>query len=743
MREGFLARLARSLTCKPGRWLAAWLALSLLALVLAQDLPRLLYGSVGVLPDSQAAKTEARLARDFEGDFAQFLLLVVEAPAALPEAEASQAVGAKLLALRPLLAARPELHQVWILPEGAPRQGVLLLGVRSTRMKETEPFVAPLRGALRGALPPASGFRHWLTGQAPFSLDLVALASEAAGQSEAKVLPGTLVVLFLAFGALGAALLPLASGVVAVVCSLGALSLVARHLEVTVYASNLITMLGLGLGIDYALFLAARIREARALGLGPREAVAEAFLQAAPTVAVSAATVCLGLVGLALAPAVESSGMGCGGMIVAAWSGLVALTLMPALASLLGAGLEWPRAWPRRWGVAGPSEAWARWGRWVVGHPRLALALALALLLPLAWPLQRLSLGDPDPKLLPAHLESVAGVEVLRAMGEGGRLIPFRLMVSSEAGPLLRADALPALARLTAELGAQPEVREVHALVRPEHLSRLAWALAWRGELGLRRALPPEAKGLVSRDGRALSWTLILKGDQGIHEARAFARRMQARPWAQAYPELKASFAWGGPAVMSQEFVDSAHATYPRVLLAVSLVTLLMVGGMTRAPVLALKALVANFVTVAAALGATVGVVQSPWGAQLLGWPMPALSLPAGIPLIAFCVVFGLSMDYELFLLSRILEAHRAGQGDAEAVVTGLAASGGVITAAAFLMVLVFAGFALTPFFPIQVLGLALVLGVFLDATVVRLLLVPSLMVLMGRWNWWPGTSKA
>ncbi len=724
--------LAGAAAARPWRFLALWLVLAALAVGLARDLPKLLYGSVGVLPGSQAALAEARLAGDFDSPYAQFMILTLEGR---DPAEVDAVRDRALRAIR----REPYVLDAMIIEEDRPLAAALLIGVRSDRLKETEKHVAPLRATIATVLRPGGAVTPRLTGQAPLSLDIVKLASTAAGETEKQVLPLTFVALVLSFGALGASFLPLVAGVGAVLLALGLLAILARFQEITVYASNVITMLGLGLGIDYALFVVARIREEARRGLAHAEAVGAAIRHAAPAIAISAGTVFLGLGGLATAPARESAGMGMGGMIVAATSALAALTLLPAAASAAGRWLDAPRALSSRLTGEAGRRRWAAVAEAVLKRPWLSLAASLLVLVPLALPAATLELGDPDPRLLPQVLESVQGIEVLRALDRGGALMPFRVVITAREGQALTPQRLRPLAQLAADLQAHPRVDTVFALVEPKRLTRLAAGVALRGEAKVREALPREAASLVSRDGRSVALTVILKPDQSIREGRAFARDLLATDWNARYPGLAAEVLVGGAAVMSQEFVASAHRTYPRVFAIVAVATAVMLFWMTRSAVIAAKAVLANSITVAAALGATTWLIRDPWAHQLVGLPMPAETIPAGIPLVAFCVVFGLSMDYEVFLMSRIQEAHLAGKDDRAAVIEGIAASGGVITAAAAIMGIVFLGFALTPFLPIKLLGLALVLGVVLDATVVRLLLVPSLMVLMGRWNWWPG----
>ena len=733
--------LAAAAVARPWACLAAWLVVVAIALGLARDLPKLLYGSVGVLPGSQAAATEAKLAADFDSPYAQFMILTVEAvtgdDAAGPptRVRVDRARDALLSAIR----REPYVTAAQVIPESQAAQAAILVGIRAGELKQTEKHVAPLRRTIQAVVPRGKLVCR-LTGQAPLSLDIVALASHAAGDTERQVLPLTFLALVLSFGAVGASLLPLVAGVASVLLSLGVLAILAHFQQITVYASNVITMLGLGLGIDYALFVVARVREEARAGLAHTEAVTAAIRHAAPAIALSAGTVFLGLAGLASAPARESAGMGLGGMIVAAGSALAALTLLPALARLAGRALDWPPALSRRIVGEPARRRWARLAEAVLRRPWLALAVSLAILLPLAWPAGGLRVGDPDPRLLPQVLESVQGIEVLRRLELGGTVMPFRLVVVPTDGrPALTPRRLRALAALTADLQADQRVQTVFSLVEPTRVTRLATGLALRGEAGLRKALPPEAASLVSRDGHAVALNVVLGPSQGIEEARRYAAELLSRDWAKRYPGLDARVMVGGNAVMSHEFVASAHQTYPRVFAIVGLATLVMLALMTRSLAIALKAVLANALTVAAALGATFWLIHHPVACHWVGLPMPVSSIPAGIPLVAFCIVFGLSMDYEVFLISRIQEAHDRGEDDRAAVVAGLCASGGVITSAAAIMGIVFLGFALTPFLPVKLLGMALVFGVVLDATVVRLLLVPSLMMLLGRWNWWPG----
>ncbi|MBM3271256.1 MAG: MMPL family transporter, partial [Candidatus Sericytochromatia bacterium] len=630
--------------------------------------------------------------------------------------------------------ALPGVVAVRALPSADPARLALAVGFASASLEAQEALVPDVRRAVHEVAP--ERVRALVTGHAALNADMVKLGSEQAASAEWRVLPLVLVALVLAFGPVGAAALPLVTGTAAVLVALGCLAILGRFVPLSILSSNVATMVGLALGIDYALFVVSRIREEGG-------AVGPAAARTGPVILTSVGTVLIGFAGLALVPTSETAGMGLGGLVVAAWSLLAALTLLPAGAALLGRNLDEPRALARP-ASRGRSKWWAARAETVVRHPWPSFALACLVLAALAWPIARFDLGFPGFGVAPRQLESVRALDIINDMRLGGALVPSQLVVRAPAGePLLTRERMLGLAALSKWLEERPEVARVISLTgREANLNSLLLGVGVIGPRALPGHLPAEGRALMSRDGAATLVVAIPRADLDYGQVRDFNRLLRAHDWGRFEGLKDSRVLVGGSTAVELDFIALSRGALPWLGLFVLSCTFGSLYLLTRSLVIPLKAVLTNLLTVAATLGAATFLFQSPAASRLLGLPEPVMTVPALFPVMVFAVLFGLSMDYETFLIGRIQEAHEAGQDDARAVVAGVAASGGIITSTASIMAIVFAGFAACDLVPVKLLGTTLAIGIVLDATVTRLLLVPAAIVLLGRWNWWPARHR-
>lgn len=693
-----------------------------------------LRGGIGNVPGSSSELVERTLATEFDTPFAQFLLVVMEgADPALRDG------------LSKALSRDPAVKKVIVWPTRPGEAPVLGIGLVAPSLDEAEHLVSPVRKVVKAWAADHPSVHPLVTGQAAFDVDVAEDSAKQSSVAEHRVLPVTLAALLFGFGALGAALSPLVAGAGAVILAMGLISFIALLMPLSVYASSIASMLGLGLGIDYALFVVSRIREESRKGAGPIEvtpaAIREAVRKSAPFIAASAGTVVIGLAVLATVPVQDLIGFGVGGAIVAFTSALAGITLLPALAALLGKWIEAPKLISRPLSDAGRSEHWRNRARWVVARPWRSLILAAAILIPLSLPIRDIDLGFPEVIQLPQRMESIQGWNALSNMESAGSLLPINLLLISPPGEsILTSARIVGMAEMVEAFRKDPRVIEVRGIADFRRGGRqLAAAAGLMGPDRVAELIGTGGRWLLSKDRGATVVQIILKSATSIRDKDAFHDRLVARKWSEIKGLEGLAVHVGGFTALNRDLKDTAIGSLPRVLGLVVLATLIMLFAVTRSYLIPLKAVLANLLTVTAALGGTLAVFRMEWSANLLGLSEPMTNIPPGIPIIVFCVVFGLSMDYEVFLISRIIEAHRAGATDEEAVVVGIGATGSVITSAALIMAIVFGGFALTRMIGVQMLGFALALGVLLDATVVRLLLVPALIVLFGKYNWVPG----
>ena len=545
--------------------------------------------------------------------------------------------------------------------------------------------------ALADAIKPAraAGVTAELGGDAV----LINAQQETSGAEAVGVLVA-LAVLVVAFGTVLAALVPVALALVAVAVGLGGIALLANAVDMSTAAPTVAAMIGLGVGIDYALFIVARYREHRSMGQDNVAALHAAMGSSGAAVVFAGGTVVVAMAALALTGLGVLTSIGLATSLVVLVAVAAATTLLPALLSLLGDRIDTGRLLRRRRGaVRAPGSAWWRFAHRVSGRPWPYLLAATAILLGLAAPALRMQTGFPDAGDDPTTTTHRRAYDLL-AEGFGPGVNGPLLIVADLRTPGLDAESLPALAeRLAADPG-------IAAVGEPR--------TAPTGDAAVLQAIPAT-------------------GPADPATSRTIERVRGLFP---------AGVDVSGVTAMTDDLTAQLNATLPVFIAAILAVSFLLLMLMFRSVVVPLKAALMNLLSIGGAYGVLVAVFQWAWLKDLFGLEGP-LPIASPVPVIMFAILFGLSMDYEVFLLSRIRE-EQAGTGDnAESVARGLAATGRVITSAALIMVSVFLSFVANPSPAVKMFGLGLAIAVALDATIVRMLLVPASMALLGRANWW------
>ena len=628
---------------------------------------------------SQSTEVEAILSADFGAQPSRSAWLVVTG---LPDV-AGPAGREVLRAIAAALEATPEIasaHSILDMPlpflVGARGRGaVFVVGLdREAAARQIEDALRARTEILRAELvAPHPEVRLYWTGNFFFKRDVVRVSAADVQKGELRALPLTLLLLLWAFGALVAALCPIVLGVLTVVLTLGlaglATLLLAGAWTPSVLLQSVATLMGLALGIDYALLTISRFREALADGLAAEAAALESCRRAGPTILLSGSSVAVGFAALFVVPIGELRSVAAGGLLASAFAVLTATTLLPAILVLLGRNIDRGRlGFLAKRGAA--PDRWLRWGRLVCRRPWLFLfGLGLPLLL-LAKPAEDLRIAFPSDGWMPPEVESVQGIAALKRIGRGSLLKGLWLLYEPAEGRSLRDPAAEGLS--TDSL------------------------LALVGEL---RALD-----LVVATG-GLGGRLLVGG----------------------VPAATLDY---------QEVITDWLPTLIGLVLSGSFITLLIAF---RAVLIPLKAVALNLLSIAATFGLLTLVFIDGYGLSWLGLAAPIDGVFPAIPVIVFCTVFGISMDYEVFLVARIAECRKNATSEDEAIAQGLAHTGAVITNAAGVMVVVFGSFAFGDFLPVKMLGFALAAAVLIDATLVRVALGPALMRIAGRWNWWPG----
>ena len=749
-----LARIGDACARHAGLVAAGWGAAVVVAALAAARLPALLSTGSGDIPDSPSLAVDTLLRREFAPPQAHSLVLTLRSHRMADESEIEEL--AFFRRLKAEWAKSPDVAGVTLEEDLADERllpardtgHVIYLSLRTAETREAEQAVVRLRAAAAPLL--AAARDRWpdlewaLTGRAALTVDLNQFNAVDTALAELRALPLILFILVFAFGSLAAAGVPALLGVVSMTVTLGVVFLLARNWHLSNLVHNVASMIGLAVGIDYSLFIIHRYRRelagrSDATAADRQAALRTAMCTAGKAVFYSGLSVMAGMAGLLFTPLMETRSLGVGGVIVVVVAVLAALTLLPALLTLLGRGLEWPAALARRLQGGGARVRWQRWADLVMRHPLAGAGLSLALLLLLAWPAQWTRFGFPEGRMsVPAELEFSRGLELLRAMKLGGLLAPVQVLATDAAGgPAFTRGRLGAMLAFSARLRADPRVATVFS---PVDL-RDGWTARDYEELyqDIPKAFAtfPQMRELfLSVDGRRMLWQVVLRQDTPFGETKRFAA---ALPGWFAVPGLTAVV--GGQAAQFNDFDVAMTESYARCISWVVATTLVVLLAVFRAPLVSAKALVLNFLSVLAGYGAVVWVFQLGHGSAWLGVPAPTEVVPLTIPLVLFCVLFGLSMDYEVFLLSRAREGFLRTGDSGAGVREALVETGPVITSAALIMLAVFGAFLFARVVLVQMLGLGLAVAVLVDATVIRLLLAPGLMAVAGRWNWWPVTG--
>ncbi len=553
-------------------------------------------------------------------------------------------------------------------------------------------YIGQSRDALASATP--TDVQSWLTGRDPLQD-----ASSGGNDGGPSILTealiggfGALIILMFVFGTLPAMLMPIVVAIASILNTFSLVWVLTYITDVSIIVQFLIALVGLGVAIDYALLMIFRFREELAMGEDTETALEQTMTHAGHSVIVSGSTVAVGLLSMIAIPMPFIRSMGIGGMLIPAVSVISAITLLPALLSVMGTKINRVRVMPKRVTHVGDAESgfWRHWGELVVRRPWVVAGIGTAIVAVLVAFGVQMNPAEAQVKDIP---------------GKGGAIVGRDVLLSSGVS----AGALKPLVVLTTPADAE------------------AVASKLRTVKGVDGAVAPTAEGW--RSGNAALVEAIMSDDGASKPARGTIERVKNA--------LPAGASLGGVAPEDRDFVHAVYGNAPYVLLFVILLTYILLARAFRSLVLALKAVILNLVSLAAAFGIIVFIFQWGHGSDAI-WGVPATNaIISWIPLMIFAFLFGLSMDYEVFMLTRMREAYDETGSTRRAVVLGLARTGKLVTSAALVLCLAFFVLSTSPGLDIKQFGIGLAAGIIFDATVIRALLVPAIVTLLGRWNWW------
>ncbi|MGA8407398.1 MAG: MMPL family transporter [Candidatus Acidiferrales bacterium] len=689
---------------------------------------------------SQAEIVRDELATRFHSPFVDRVVLVIEGLPPANSDEGGQALGTIVAALKEQPGVAGVVSYLELRdPIFLGREGgtFVLIGLASTDgpiealVPEIHRLASSLANQLRGRYP---AVKLELTGEIPLNFDIRKASAADVHRGESLVIPATLVLLLVAFGSLMAAVIPLAVGQLAIATTLAITGFLAQRWHLSILVQNLATMLGLGLGIDYALLMISRFREAIAAGNDGPTAGAIAARQAGRTLLISASTVAIGFLALLTVPISEIRSIGVAGFLVTGMSVLLTNTLVPAALVLLGPRIDLgrmpfaPKLDAQR--AARTGNRWRQWGKTIVAHPWLALFLAGTPLLLLAWQARHLDTSLPRGDWLPQAAESVHALHTLERMDRGGVVESLRVIVELPTDSIAQSDAgWDALDRLSKRLATDPRCYRVISIT----------TLAQGNRASLPDLSRETRRTFLSSDGRAALLEVLPASSVSLRGQVKWVRELRntGAPALTGVPG--ATLLVGGIPALNADYETIIRNRFPSVMVLVVGGTLFALLCGFRSIFAAVKAIALNLFSVAAAFGALVFVIQDGHGSGFLGIPQGTGSVFPLVPIVAFAIVFGLSMDYEVFLVARVLEARRSGLSEMDAIPEGLARTAGLITSAAAIMIVVFAAFTFGDFLVVKMIGFTLAIAVLIDATLVRIVIGPALLRIAGDWNWWPG----
>ncbi len=713
-----LASLGRF--CYRNRWLVVvmWVALFAVGVLFAPRVTGILRGGGYTIGNSQSVAAYNTLNRAYGYRALTFNVVFSAAPAhrasLLSAAQAFQrraeAAFGRQLDIRP---------PVW-----TPDHAVVFERIYSAPQQD---FGASYAQRLRPLLP--SGSVHaYLAGSAAIFQDMETVSDQDVKHFEIITLPIALAVLLLIFGSVVASAVPVMMAPISVTLALAAIYFIGQKIDMSIFVLNTTSMLGLAVAIDYSLFMVNRFRAELDAGRDHETAVANTVATSGRAILVSAIVVTVGFFALTLSGISMLSSLGIGGSIVTALSLVLALTLLPAILGILGHRINRFPVLPRR--VSG-RRLWRTLALGVMRSPLLVIGGVAIIIGILAFPAFHLRVGVPGAEILPPSVESRAGNDILNTHLGIANQSPVLVVVQrdpSTAPSTYRAAAFSALDRICGSGSLVAGIATVPVPDSPRQIRSCQATLT-----AFENATPAQlsAASAQARHHDVALISVFLRADPSSAAAEAYVSDLRRTLAIPGYQVLV-----GGQTAGQMDFDHYLYSRFPTVILFVIITIFLVLLIAFRSLLLPIKAILMNGFSVLAAYGATVFAFQDGHLAGLLGFT-PVGNIDSVVPVFLFCVLFGVSTDYEVFLLTRVQEEYRRTGDNVESVAVGLEVTGRIITSAAAVMIVVFGAFAFARLVIIKEVGLGLAVAVLVDATLVRVFLVPAAMRLLGRWNWW------
>lgn len=622
----------------------------------------------------------------------------------------------------------------------------VFIGLHGRDINEADTAAVNLSKELKAVSPP-EGIDMYLTGGPLFSREITTVSAKDGFNTEKRILPLILIVLILAFGGVIAAGLPLVVGLFSTILSLGVLYLVAQNFPLTSLSQNIVSMLGLGVGIDYSLLFVNRYREELyERGLGTKEAAIASVVASGRTIIYSGTVVSIGLMALLVPNVLFMRSLGLSGLMVVAMTVLVSLTLLPAILSYLGEAISYPKFfsdWTRK--TWGKGEFWYRWAKYIMSRPLFFSVVSIGMLFSLSLFTFELNVWSPTIQIMPESMETRKGYEEILEISPQNMFAPIIFSFETQDGsPIWLPENMNQIYHFMQVIKHLEPIRSSIGLINMnepmEDQMVLYNTIAASGGLQNLKLFQPgfslpfisadESKGILAAFHEHEGFELTDRDLQTIEEVRDYRDHVAGR-----YPNIKIMV--GGLSSIPLDMKTAIFDNFLKIILFTVIVTYLLTMFSFGSLILPLKAVVLNVLSVTATYGMMILVFQKGLFAAQIGIETVPGALMIVSPLILFCVIFGLSMDYEIFLINRIQEEYERCGDPEEAIALGLQKTGGIITSAGLIMIMIFLGFAFARLIVIKEFGFGLAVAIFIDATIIRLMVVPALMKLFGHAAWY------
>ncbi|MFN8671191.1 MAG: MMPL family transporter [Candidatus Sericytochromatia bacterium] len=613
----------------------------------------------------------------------------------------------------------------------------ILIGMKMTTLNMSSPE-APIMAENIKKLNIDKSLELHVTGVPLIVQDMTKLSQNDSTRAEQKIFPVVIVLMIFIFGAIVSAVLPILVGVVSIVITLGILYVIGQNMELAMFCKAITSMMGLGVGLDYCLFMVSRFKEELEKGASPNDAAIHATITAGKAVCYSGLSVAIGM-GVLLIPALPlSRSIGLSGMIVVGVSIVLSLTLLPVIFSYLGPRINSPRALHRLVKYTkGKQNFWLNWSNLVMKRPVMFFVTGTILLVGLSSLSLNIKLWNSSVLLMPKDLDSRIGFEKMMEIDPASQFSPvglsFEVTDDSNIYDKKNIEKIYDFIQKTSKLEG---VYKILGIVNPfSNTSMKEYENLYANTIMMQNMGLAQGNPFVSKDNKkTLFWVFNnnIEKDAAdldtVRELRELKKNFDA-------PNMKILVAGIGSSNI--DFQNAVYADFPLIIALILIATYIIMFMMLGSVILPIKAIIMNLLSVGASYGWLVLVFQYGLFIDILGIEKTPGALMIMTPMVLFCIIFGLSMDYEIFMMSRIKEEYDKTGDVSYSIAMGLEKSGGIITSAALIMIIVFSAFSFSKVILVQEMGVGLATSVIIDATIIRIMLVPSILKILGKFAWW------